>query len=137
MPTQLESYRIIGILLARFESYLTNILTNRKQYVALGDTESSYQTIVCGVPQESLLGPFLFLIYINDLPYCSEFLSFKIFADDTNLFASAKDLKSLEVQMNLELKKVKEWCDINKLLIFFKKTNYVIINPQKGTWMLI
>ena len=61
----------------------------------MGDTESS-------------LGPFLFLIYINDLPNCSEFLSFKMFADDTNLFASAKDIKSLELQMNLELKKVKE-----------------------------
>ena len=47
------------------------------------------------------------MIYINDLPNCSEFLSFKIFSDDTKLFASAKDLKLLELQMNLELKKVK------------------------------
>ena len=73
--------------------------------------------MVCGVPQGSSLGHLLFLIYINDLPNCSEFLSFKIFADDTNLFASGEDLKSLELQMNLELKKVKEWCDINKLSI--------------------
>jgi len=70
--------------------------------------------MVCGVPQGSSLGPFLFLIYINDLPNCSEVLSFKIFADDTNLFASAKDLKSLGLQMNSELRKVKEWCDRNK-----------------------
>ena len=110
---KLESYGIRGVPLAWFESYLTN----RKQYVALGDTESSYQTMVWGIPQGSSLGPFLFLIYINDLPNCSEFLSFKIFADDTNLFASAKDIKSLELQMNLELKKVKVWCDINKLSI--------------------
>ena len=88
--------------------------------------------MVCGVPQGSSLGPFLFLIYINDLPNCSEFLSFKIFADDTNLFASAKDIKSLELQMNLELKKVKEWCDINKLSINLKKTNYMIVkSPRK------
>ena len=98
-------------------------LTNRKQYVALGETESSYQTVVCGVPQGSSLGPFLFSIYINDLPNSSEFLSFKIFADDTNLFVSAKDIKSLELQMNLALKKVKEWCDINKLSLNLKKTN--------------
>ena len=71
----------------------------------MGDTESSYQTMVCGVLQGNSLGPFLFLIYSTDLPNCSEFLSFKIFADDTNLFASAKDIKSLELQMNLELKK--------------------------------
>ena len=125
---KLESYGIRGVPLAWFESYLTN----RKQYVALGDTESSYQTVVCGVTQGSSLGPFLFLIYINDLPNCSEFLSFKIFADDTNLFASAKDIKSLELQMNLELKKVKEWCDINKLSINLKKTNYMIVkSPRK------
>ena len=70
--------------------------------------------MVCGVPQGSSLGPFLFSIYINDLPNCSEFLSSKIFTDDTSLFASAKDIKPLELQMNLELKKVKKWCDIKK-----------------------
>lgn len=107
---KLESYGIIGVPLAWFESDLTK----RKQYVALGDTESTYQTVVCGVPQGSSLGPFLFLRYINDLPNCSEVLSFKIFADDTNLFASAKDLKSFGLQMNSELKKVKEWCGRNK-----------------------
>ena len=87
--------------------------------------------MVCGVPQGSSLGPFPFLIYINDLPNCSESLSFKIFADDTNLFASAKDIKSLELQINLELKKVKEWCDINKLSINLKKTNYMIVKSPK------
>ena len=71
--------------------------------MALGDTESSCQTMVCGVPQGSSLGPFLFLIYRNDLPNCSEFLSFKIFVDDTNLFATAKGINSLELQMNVEL----------------------------------
>ena len=95
---KLESYGIRGLPLAWFESYLTN--------------KSSYQTIVCGVPQGSPLGPLLFLIYINDLSNSSEVLSFKIFADDTNLFASAKDLKSLELLMNSELTKVKKWCDI-------------------------
>ena len=132
---KLESYGIRGIPLAWFESYLTN----RKQYVALGDTQSSYQTMVCGVPQGSSLGPFLFLVYINDLPNCSEVLSFKIFADDTNLFVSNKDLKSLELQMNLELSKVKEWCDINKLSINLKKTNYMIVKPlrKKNTNIII
>ena len=103
--------------------------------------------MVCVVPQGSSLGPFLSLTYINDLPNCSEFLSFKIFSDDTNLFASAKDLKLLELQINLELKKVKiirttseflalkkveEWCDINKLSINLKKNNYMMVkSPRK------
>lgn len=54
------------------------------------------------IPQGSTLGPLLFLLYINDLPNCSETLTFGIFADDTNLFASARDLKSLETLINPE-----------------------------------
>ena len=71
-----------------------------------------------GIPQGSTHGPLLFLIYINDLPNSSEKLSFKIFADDTNVFASARDLEHV---MNSELAKVKRWCDINKLSINMTK----------------
>ena len=62
----------------------------------MGNTVSSKQTMTCGIPQGSSLGPVLFLIYINDLPNCSNALTFRIFADDTNVFASAHDLKVLE-----------------------------------------
>lgn len=126
---KLNSYGIRGLPLAWFTSYLTN----RQQYVALGNTESPKQTMTCGIPQGSVLGPLLFLIYINDLPNCSKILTFRIFADDTNVFASTRDPKSLEALINSELKKVKEWCDINKLSINFSKTNYMIIkSPRKG-----
>ena len=59
-------------------------------------------------------------------------LTFRIFADDTNVFASARDLKSLEQLINTELKKVKLWCDANKLSINFSKTNFMIVkSPRK------
>ena len=85
---------------------------SRKQYVELDGVKSPKQTMLCGIPQGSTLGPLLFLIYINDLPNRSQKLSFKIFADDTNVFASARDPKTPEYLMNSELAKVKRWCDI-------------------------
>ena len=63
------------------------------------------------------LVPLLFLLYINDLPNILSELTFRIFADDTNIFASGKNLNFLNQSMNSELRKVKEWCDINKLSI--------------------
>lgn len=72
------------------------------------------------------------LIYINDLPNCSNVLTFRIFADDTNVFASARDLKSLEQLIKTELKKIKLWCDANKLSINFSKINFMIVkSPRK------
>ena len=87
---KMEQYGIKGVPLKFFASYLTK----RQQYVQLENTVSSTQTITCGIPQGSLLGPILFLIYIKDLPNCSNILSFRIFADDTNVFATARDLKT-------------------------------------------
>ena len=69
--------------------------------------------MTCEIPQGSSLGPLLFLIYINDLLNCSSALAFRIHADNTNVFASACDMKTLEKTVNSELKKVKIWCDVN------------------------
>ena len=109
---------------------LHNYSCNRKQYVKIGNVESSLKTITCGVPQGSTLGPLLFLLYIY-LPRSSKELTFRIFADDTNMFYSSRDPEQLQSVINEELGKVLKFCAANMLSINFKKTNYMIITSPK------
>ena len=126
---KLYKYGIRG-LHAWFSSYITN----RKQYVKVGNTESSLKTVTCGVPQGSTLGSLLFLLYTNDLSRSSKKLSFRIFADDTNMFYSSKDPEQLQSVINEELGKGLKFCAANMVSINFKKTNYMIItSPKKKT----
>ena len=87
--------------------------------------------ISCGVPQGSVLGPLLFLIYINDIHNSSAKLSFYLFADDTSLLYADTNLKSLEKTVNSELLKVSDWLNANKLTLNAKKSNYVIFRPYQ------
>ena len=76
--------------------------------------------------------PLLFLIYINYIPSSSDKLSSRIFANDTNIFAPSYKATDLEILVNQELVKIKEWCDLNKLSRNFKKTNnYMIIRSAQ------
>ena len=82
--------------------WFTSYLLNRTQYVQIGNDKSSPLEIVCGIPQGSTLGPLLFLLYINDMPNSSTKLSFRMFADDANIFYTSKDPRELELVMNNE-----------------------------------
>ena len=125
---KLEHYGIRGIALNWFESYLRN----RKQFVSVNGHSSSTCDITCGVPQGSVLGPLLFLIYINDLPNSSKLLNFFLFADDTNIYFESDDPTRLSRTVNKELKKVKSWLDCNKLALNIEKTNFVLFHsPRK------
>ena len=101
---KLKYYGIQGVANHWFASYLSN----RRQFVSLFGTNSDYQTVTCGVPQGSVLGPLLFLLYINDMPKCSNILEFHLFADDTNLFLNSPNILNLETNLNVELEKVSQ-----------------------------
>ena len=124
---KLAHYGIRGTALKWFESYLSN----REQYVTYNGISSSKQRIKCGVPQGSVLGPLLFLIYINDLCLVCKNTSAILFADDTNLFSSGKDLKTLERTTNNELSNISLWLKVNKLSLNIKKTHYMIFCRRK------
>ena len=121
-------YGIRGIKFAWFHSYLTN----RIQYIQYitGDLETDTKNICCGVPQSSILGPLLLLLYVNDL-HNSTALDPIMFADDTNLFYEHNDLKTLFSLVNQELQKINEWFEANKLSLNVdkKKNTLFSINP--------
>ena len=126
--SKLSYYGISDIALIWFRSYLTN----RSQYVELNNTCSSTATISTGVPQGSILGPLLFLIYINDIPNSSTTFSFVLYADDTTLYSSihymfpSSSNKYISKTLNDELTKVHNWLCVNKLSLNIEKTKYMI-----------
>ena len=122
---KLDHYGIRGSALSWFESYLDN----RRQYVYFNGESSDLKSISFGVPQGSVLGPLLFLLYINDLLNISSLLDFYLFADDTNLYYEDVFLISLEQKINKELKKLNLWLNVNRLSLNIAKTNFVIFHP--------
>ena len=89
------------------------------------------QTIRCGVPQGLILGPLLFIIYINDLPNASELTDPLLFADDTSIFYSHSNPNCLESVLNDELQNIDIWLKCNKLSVDIKKAYYVFFKPRQ------
>ena len=123
---KLEHYGIRGLCLSWFESYLTN----RSQYVSVNNCNSTSLSLKYGVPQGSILGPVLFIIYINDLPQISKLAKYVFFADDANLIISADTYSELEVIVNDILNLVQTWATNNGLKLNTDKTKYMIFTNK-------
>ena len=104
-------------------------LSNRKQFVVFDDTNSQVLDLKTGAPQGSILGPLLFLIYINDIVKSSNFFKFILFADDTTNFApiNTNNKESANI-INMELETIITWLKLNKLSLNISKTKFCIFH---------
>ena len=124
---KLYLYGIRGNIYSWFESYLTN----RSQFVEYNNVKSKTENITHGVPQESILGPLLFIIYMNDFSRSSELLFSILFADDTSVFIEGTSFQDISNILNKEFENISIWLVANKLTININKTHYMMFHRTR------
>ena len=113
------------------DDWFTSCLSNRSQFVTYNGVKSNLNSVKCGVPQGSILGPLLFLLYINDLSFACKRTFPVSFADDSNLFLSGKNTDHVQQMINDELKDIVIWLRANKLSLNISKTHYMLFSNKK------
>ena len=125
---KLDHYGVRGVA----KEWLSSYLGNRKQYVCFNGMNSSYSTVTCGVPQGSILGPTLFIMYVNDLYNVSSYLKSILFADDTSFFFEGSDLLEMCTNVSTEMNKLYTWFKVNKLSLNLSKTNFMVFGQPNA-----
>ena len=129
LQSKLELYGFKGASLNLFRDYLSD----RTQVTVINNANSETSFIGCGVPQDSILGPLLFLLYINDRPNCNLLSDVRMSADDTNLTFASKDPEELFSSLTHDLGNLKQWLDSNRSSLNVLKTKCLF----SGTWQRI
>jgi hypothetical protein len=127
LATKLSALGIHGLALNFFKSYLNN----RVQKCQVNNILTSATMLTHGVPQGSVLGPLLFLIYINDLPACLQHTNACLYADDTQFYTSCVDVDELSNKLNLDLASLDDWLRANKLNLHADKTKLMFIGTRQ------
>ena len=122
---KLEHYGVRGDV----EKLLKSYLTNRKQYVSVNGNGSKKISTATGVPQGSVLGPFFFLVYLNDLVLYFNFDTL-MYADDKVLTISSNTITNLTEIVEFEFRKVQKWCEVNKLTLNINKTQSLFFDES-------
>ena len=125
---KLAYYGVSQVEFTWFQSYLAN----RQQQCQVNNSLSDKREIICGVPQGSILGPLLFLIYINDLPNCLTKTTPCLYADDSQIFATSNDSVTLANDLNSDLENVTDWLNVNKLQSHPSKTKLMVIGSKQN-----
>lgn len=111
-------------------AFLSSYLSNRKQLVKVKNVMSNKLPVTSGVPQGSILGPLLFLLYINDISLSSHTGKTDLYADDTTLHEAGNDIKNIESNLQVRLSSINDWCRINNMALHPNKTKCMIIGSK-------
>ena len=125
--SKLDAYGFESDTCNWFKSYLTE----RNQKCSVNGHFSSPRSLACGIPQGTILGPLLFLLYINDLPNCLEHSQPRMYADDTHLTFASNNVTDLNTYLNHDLANVNKWLIVNKLTLNQSKTEFMLIGSRQ------
>ena len=127
----LEKLLLLGITGSAFQ-LLKSYLIDRSQKCEVNGFISKESKITCGIPQGSIIGPLLFLLYINDLPSCLISPKLRMFADDTNITSSGNCIDDVEIAVNSDLENLRKWLMANKLSLNVAKTEFQRIGTKQN-----